>query len=97
MFTCARKADKLAELLDYCKQQGWDVQGVQADVAEVEAREQLMQAASQAFGGVLHVLVGDAAGLLLRPLESLRWCALARSLPSAASFWPCPYPPLAAG
>lgn len=59
VFTCARNADKLQELLDHCKQQGWDVQGIVADVAQEEGRQQLMQAASAAFGGVLHVLVNN--------------------------------------
>lgn len=59
VFTCARSAPDLEELLQQCKSQGWDVQGCVADVAQAADRQRLVAAVSEAFGGRLQVLFNN--------------------------------------
>ena len=57
VFTCARKESDLEELLTECKDKGWDVQGIPADVSNSEGRKELIDAVKAAWGGELDVLV----------------------------------------
>lgn len=59
VFTCARNAADLEELLAHCTVQGWDVHGLAADVSKAEDRQRLIAAVSEAYGGRLNVLFNN--------------------------------------
>jgi Tropinone reductase 1 len=50
IYTCSRNEKDLTELLAFCKEQGWDVQGVAADVSEAEGRTKLVEAVKATWG-----------------------------------------------
>lgn len=59
VYTCARSAADLEELLGHSKAQGWDVQGCVADVSKPDDRQRLVAAVGDAFGGQLNVLFNN--------------------------------------
>lgn len=65
VFTCARREEDLQELLTHCKDQGWDVQGIAADVSQPEGRKTLLDAVTAAWSGELDVLVNVREAVLL--------------------------------
>ncbi len=67
VFTCARKAEDLEELLSFCKAAGWDVQGTVADVSTAEGRAALLAQVSDAFGGQLNVLFNNVGTNVRKP------------------------------
>lgn len=67
MFTCARKAEDLEELLAHCKASGWDVQGAVADVSTADGRAALVAQVSDAFGGKLNVLFNNVGTNVRKP------------------------------
>lgn len=67
VFTCARKAEDLEELLSSCKAAGWDVQGMVADVSTAEGRAALLAQVSDAFGGQLNVLFNNVGTNVRKP------------------------------
>jgi Tropinone reductase 1 len=67
IFTCSRSENDLAELLAYCDEKGWDVQGISADVSEAEGRKNLIDAVKAAWGGELDVLVNNVGTNIRKP------------------------------
>lgn len=67
VFTCARKAEDLEELLAHCKAAGWDVQGTVADVSTADGRAALLAQVSDAFGGQLNVLFNNVGTNVRKP------------------------------
>ncbi|EFN55596.1 hypothetical protein CHLNCDRAFT_48821 [Chlorella variabilis] len=67
VFTCARNAADLEELLGQCREAGWDdVQGIVADVSLPNDRQRVMEGAAAAFGGKLNVLFNNV-GTFITP------------------------------
>lgn len=69
VYTCARSAADLEELLAHSKAQGWDVQGCVADVSKAEDRQRLVAAVSEAFGGQLQVLFNNVGTNIRKPTQ----------------------------
>jgi tropinone reductase I len=67
IFTCSRSEPDLAELLAFCKEKGWDVQGIAADVSEAEGRTKLVDAVKATWGGELDVLVNNVGTNIRKP------------------------------
>lgn len=59
VFTCARSSEDLDELLSFSQRNGWDVNGIVADVSTQEGRKNLLTAVDNAFNGKLDVLINN--------------------------------------
>lgn len=59
VFTCARNKAELDELLEELKAQGYEVDGILADVSIEEDRKNLVKAASTYFNDKIHILVNN--------------------------------------
>eukprot|EP00898_Chlorokybus_atmophyticus_P002185 jgi/Chlat1/2968/Chrsp2S04700 len=67
VFTCARNQDELQAKLDAWRGQGLQVEGCAADISSQGAREKLMKAVSNVFGGKLNILVNNAGTNVRKP------------------------------
>lgn len=71
VLTCARSKDGLKQLLEHCRQEGWDVNGLVADVSLHRDRQRLVEKASELFGGKIDVLFNNVGTNIRKPTLEL--------------------------
>eukprot|EP00587_Corethron_hystrix_P009133 CAMPEP_0113300154 /NCGR_PEP_ID=MMETSP0010_2-20120614/1904_1 /TAXON_ID=216773 ORGANISM="Corethron hystrix, Strain 308" /NCGR_SAMPLE_ID=MMETSP0010_2 /ASSEMBLY_ACC=CAM_ASM_000155 /LENGTH=290 /DNA_ID=CAMNT_0000153535 /DNA_START=97 /DNA_END=969 /DNA_ORIENTATION=+ /assembly_acc=CAM_ASM_000155 len=64
---CGRNQEEIERCAAEWKENGWDVEGVSADVATASGRSDLMDAASRRFGDELDILVNNVGTNIRKP------------------------------
>lgn len=69
VLTCSRHKQEVDDLVAYSKDQGWSVEGVEADVTSANSRLELVDAVQNLWDGELDVLINNVGTNIRKPTK----------------------------